>query len=231
MPVPPERMPPNTKSTHIYEILKQDIYDGRLKPGHRLIISKVADAYGTSEIPVREAINRLQAEGLLTIIPHTGIYVTEIETEHLEKLYPVRGVLEAYATRLATPHLTSRDFDYLSRLIEGMDEVIEQEDYPEMGRLNREFHMTIYRASGNEPLIRMIDELWGKTTRVRGIFGLMPQIAARSNRQHKEILEALKTYRKRRAESLVFRQNQSTLKSLVDYFMKPRRTQTDGLRR
>jgi len=217
MPAFNERIPADTKSTRIHEILKQDICDGRLKVGARLVISKVAEAYGISEIPVREALSRLQAEGLVTIIPHTGIYVTEMDTERLGNLYPIRGVLEGYATRLALPNLTPTDFGRLSQLIETMDNVIEREDYPEMGRLNREFHMTIYRACKNEPLVDMIDELWGKTTRVRGIFGLMPEIATRSNRQHKEILEALKGRNKRRAETLIIQQNQNTLKSLILY--------------
>jgi len=219
MPLAKER-PAATKATRIYEGLKQDICGGLLKPGDRLIISRIADIYGLSEIPVREAFTRLEAEGLLTIIPHTGAYVTEFDTEHLERLYPIRGILEGYATFIATSSLTRRDFAHLSRLIERMDRVIKDGNYPEMGRLNYEFHMSIYRASKNEPLTNMIDELWGKTTRVRGIFGLMPRIAARSNREHKEILETLKNNNKRKAERLIVKQNENTLKSLVQYLGK-----------
>jgi DNA-binding GntR family transcriptional regulator len=207
----------NTKSAQTYEMLKEDICNGRLKPGNRLIISRIAESFGTSDIPVREAISRLEAEDLLTIVPHTGIYVTEIHTEHLQELYPIRGILEGYATRLATPHLTTKDFDHLSRLIGKMDSVIEQGKYPEMGSLNYDFHMRIYRASRNEHLINMINEIWGKTTRVRGIFGLMPKIAARSNKEHKGILEALRNYDKRKAERRIIQQNERTLTSMIRY--------------
>ncbi len=222
MPVLGHKILPNTKSTHIHEILKRDICDGRLRPGDRLIISRIAETYGVSEIPVREAFSRLEAEGLLTIIPHTGIYVTEIDTDHLEKLYPIRGILEGYATRLATPLLSQNNFDHLSELIEKMDKVIIAENYPEMGRLNYDFHMTIYRASKNEPLINMIDELWGKTTRVRGIFGLMPKIAARSNQEHRAILDALRNRKEKKAEWLITKQSEKTLKSLISYLEKRR---------
>ncbi|RLA82489.1 MAG: GntR family transcriptional regulator, partial [Deltaproteobacteria bacterium] len=91
----------DTKSAAIYRFLKQDILNGRLRPGEKLVASKVAEAYGVSIIPVREALNRLRAEGLVTIIPHTGAYVTEIDLEDLKDLYPIRGVLEGFATRLA----------------------------------------------------------------------------------------------------------------------------------
>ena len=68
----------DTKAARIYESLKFEICNGDLKPGDRLIISRSAEKYDVSEIPVREAFNRLKAEGLLRIVPHKGIYVTEI---------------------------------------------------------------------------------------------------------------------------------------------------------
>jgi len=211
---------PETKSTRVYDDLKLDICHGRLRPGDRLIISKTAEMYDTSEIPVREAFSRLKAEGFLTIIPHKGIYVTEIDVEYLEKLYPMRSVLEGYATRLATPFLTGRDLDKLSEIIEKMHEALERENYTRMGQLNYEFHMAIYRACGNDPLIDMIDDLWWKTNRIRAISELERTIAARSNQEHRGILEALRNKKKRKAERLITEQKEKSLKSLVKYMKK-----------
>jgi len=207
----------DTKSAAIYRFLKQDILNGRLRPGEKLVASKVAEAYGVSIIPVREALNRLRAEGLVTVIPHTGAYVTEIDLEDLKDLYPIRGVLEGFATRLACPRLGEEEFRRLEDLIGEMDRVIEQGRFPEMGHLNYEFHMTIYRASGNKHLVRLIDELWQRTARVRGVFALVPERAAQANREHREIFRALKARDAERAEGLIIEQDAKSLRVLMDY--------------
>lgn len=210
----------DTKSAVIYRLLKQDILNGRLKPGEKLVASKVAEAYGVSIIPVREALNRLRAEDLVTIIPHTGAYVTEIDLEDLKDLYPIRGVLEGFATRLACPKLGGEEFKRLKDLIGEMDRVIEEGRFPEMGHLNYEFHMTIYRASGNGHLVRLIDELWQKTARVRGVFALVPERAVQANREHREILKALKAQDAERAERLIIEQDAKSLQVLMDYLKR-----------
>ena len=207
----------DTKSAAIYRFLKQDILNGRLRPGEKLVASKVAEAYGVSIIPVREALNRLRAEGLVTIIPHTGAYVTEIDLEDLKDLYPIRGVLEGFATRLACLKLAKEEFRRLEDLIGEMDRVIEQGRFPEMGHLNYEFHMTIYRVSSNKHLVRLIDELWQRTARVRGVFALVPERAAQANREHREILRALKARDAERAEGLIIEQDAKSLRALMDY--------------
>ena len=207
----------DTKSTAVYRLLKRDILNGRLKPGEKLVASRIAEAYGVSIIPVREALNRLRAEGLVTIVPHTGAYVTEIDLEDLKDLYPIRGVLEGLAARLACSRLGERDFGLLDRLIRKMDRVIEEGRFPEMGALNYEFHMAIYRASGNKHLVKLIEDLWQKTGRVRGIFALVPERAKESNREHREILQALEAGDARRAEELVIQQDERTLEALMRY--------------
>jgi len=210
----------HTKAARIYEILKLDICNGDLKPCDRLIISKEAQKYDVSEIPVREAFNRLRAEGFLRIDPHRGIYVTEIDTEYMEKLYPIRCALEGYATRAAASVLTLKDFKRLSQLIQKMEKAVESGQYAKMGKLNYDFHMTIYKASGNEPLLEKIEELWWKTNRIRAYSELRDTIATRSISEHKDILAALKEGQKRKAERLVVAQKQRSLKLLIKYMNK-----------
>lgn len=207
----------DTKATAVYRLLKRDILDGRFRPGEKLLASRIAEAYGVSIIPVREALSRLRAEGLVTIVPHTGAYVTEIDLEDLKDLYPIRGVLEGLAARLACPRLKEGEFRLLEELIEEMDRVIEEGRFPEMGRINYEFHMVIYRASGNRHLVKLIEDLWQRTGRVRGVFALVPPRAREANREHRQILKALKEGDARRAEELVIQQDEQTLKALMAY--------------
>ncbi|RLA84590.1 MAG: GntR family transcriptional regulator [Deltaproteobacteria bacterium] len=206
-----------TKSAAIYEVLKADILNGRLRPGEKLVASRLAEAYGVSVIPVREALSRLKAEGLVTIVPHTGAYVTEIDLEDLKDLYPIRGVLEGFAARLACGRIGEEDFGRLEGLIEEMDRVIKEGRFPEMGGLNYEFHMTIYKASGNRHLVSLIDELWQKTARVRSVFALVPERAKEANEEHKEILSRLKDGDAKRVEELIIQQDEKALQVLMGY--------------
>ncbi len=207
-----------TKSNHIYKILKQAILQGNLMQGEKLVVSNIAKSYNISTIPVREAFNRLEVEGLVTIVPHTGIHVKKIETEHLKELYPIRAILEGYAIRLATPLLKAKDLKHLRNLIKKMDKAIEVEEYSEMGHLNYEFHMSTYRACKNKSLVEIINELWQKTIIARLIFNLMPHRALKSNLEHKRIIEALENKDEYKAERLVIEQNEKTLDMLIRFF-------------
>ena len=210
----------DTKSTAVYRSLKRDILHGRLKPGEKLVASRLAEAFGVSIIPVREALTRLRAEGLVTIVPHTGAYVREIELKDLRDLYPIRGALEGLATRLACGRLHPQDFTTLEQLIEEMDSVIAEGQFHRMGAINYEFHMHIYRASGNSHLVKLIEDLWQKTGRVRAVFALVPERARPANEEHRLILEALKAGQARRAEKLVIEQDEKTLQALMRYLEK-----------
>jgi DNA-binding GntR family transcriptional regulator len=203
-----------TKTSFTYKQLKEEIFNGHLKPGEKLVASKIAEDFGISIIPVREAFGQLKAEGYVTIVPHTGVYVAEINFDQLRKIYALRAVLEGYAVRLAASKLKSKDLDHLSKIITKIDRTIESEKFTEIDMLNYHFHMSIYEASGNEYLVKLIDDLLEKTTRVRKMYGLMPERAVMSNHEHRRILEALEKKNVERAEQLVRLHLDKTLKAL-----------------
>ena len=189
MPTSQKMLVVDTKSSLVYKLIREDICAGRLKPGEKLVASKLAEGFGISVIPVREALGQLKAEGFIDIVPHTGIYVTEIRFDHLKKIYPIREMLEGYATRLAVQALKPGDFSRLSKLVQKIDRIIEAKEYSEIVPHNYEFHMIIYRASGNEPLVKMIDELLEQTNRVRAMYGQMPRRALSANQEHRKMVE------------------------------------------
>ncbi|MBW2632000.1 MAG: GntR family transcriptional regulator [Deltaproteobacteria bacterium] len=206
-----------TKADHIYRIVKQDIIEGNLMPGEKLVVSRIAESHSISAIPVREAFNRLEAEGLITIRPHQGAYIKKIETELLKELYPIRALLEGYAVRLSTPLLKAKDLRCLRDLTKKMDEAIEVKKYSQMGRLNHEFHGILYRRCGNESLVKLIEELWQKTIVARIVFNLVPHRAPTSNLEHKKLVEAIIEKKARKAERLIVKQNEKTLELLVKH--------------
>ena len=210
----------DTKADQAYRRIKEAILRGEAAPGEKLVVHKLAKMYNTSIIPIREAVSRLEAEELVRVVPHTGIYVKGIDLDRLKELYPIRGVLEGYAVRLSADLCTPADFEHLKGLIDRMEESIKAGDAASMGELNQKFHMSIYRISGNVSLVKMIDDLWQKTILARLIFKFTPQRSKVSNREHRIIVECLETGKPRKAEKLIIRQSEKTLELLERHLKK-----------
>ncbi len=205
----------DTKADQVYHRIKESILRGEMAPGEKLVIHQLAKFFNTSIIPVREAISRLESDDLIKVVPHTCICVKGINPERLKEIYPIRGILEGHATRLAAGRLKPSEISQLREMIKKMDDAIASGNSALMGQLNTEFHMEIYRASSNQTLIHMIDDLWQKTILARLIFKFTPERAAVSNREHRAIVLALEKKEAKKAERLIIRQNEETLGTLI----------------
>jgi DNA-binding GntR family transcriptional regulator len=206
-----------TKSDQIYRRIKDALLRGEIAPGEKLVIRQLAAHFKTSIIPVREALKRLESENLITVVPHTGAHASEIDLNQMQEIYPLRGVMEGYAVRLAAERLTPQDFVELKAVIEKMEAAIKAKDAVLMGELNTRFHMTIYRASGNQTLIGLIETLQQKTYLARLVFHFNPYRARESNREHRKIIEALEKGKVKQAERLIIHQSEKTLQLLNDH--------------
>lgn len=209
-----------TKNEAVYERLRHDIIDGKLKPGQRIVISDLSKEFGFSEIPIREAIRRLDSEGLLQVTPHVGTIVTEIDEKEVTEIYLIRIELESLAAKLATPHLSETDWDFLDKKIQEMELGISKHNYEKLGLLNKDFHLRIYRAAPYPLLFKLILDLWEKVQRTRSVFALVPERAIASVREHKKIAEALRSKDADLVERLVREQKENSMKTLVDYLGK-----------
>lgn len=205
----------DTKTSKIYQIIKKNILSNRIAPGEKLVAAQMAEDYGVSVIPIREAFNQLKAEGFIEVIPHTGAFVKDMDIDYLLNIYPIRGLLEGYAAKLACAHLTENDYIKLEKVYDKINRIIEKKMFSNFSKLNYEFHMFIYRASGNQPLVKMIDDLMDTTYRVRYTYDLMPDRALSSNIEHRGILEALKKRLADQVEMEVRRHIEITLEKLI----------------
>lgn len=206
-----------TKSEIIYLGLKQGIACGLYRPGQRIIISNIAKEFGASEIPVREAIKRLTSEGLLQSTPYVGSVVTEIRIEDMEKIYPVRIVLEGLAARMSVQHLKEHDFEVLDKIVMDIEVFFMEKRYEDTGRLNREFHETICSASHNPYLQKAIIDISALCYRNAAVLIIRPDPIPRINAEHKEILKALKKRDGALAERLVVKHKEYALENLRIY--------------
>src|SRR5947209_17827048 len=123
-----DRRPGLTKQERVYEALRERILSGAYGPGYRVVIDALAGEFSVSALPVREAIRRLEAEGLVVYRPNAGAQVAPAEPELFEDNMTVLALLEGYATALAVAHLTADDLDALERHTDDMVSAMERMD-------------------------------------------------------------------------------------------------------
>jgi len=151
----------------------------------------LAGQLGISVVPLREALRKLEAQGLVRIVPHRGAYVSPISREEIEDIYSIRITLEGMATRQAVLRLADGDLEKLGVLIHQMESALGLHDYPKLLELNKEFHWTIYEASGRTCLCDIISKLLTMSMRYRTAYIHMPDRARQAHEEHKEILSAI----------------------------------------
>nr|WP_207199966.1 MULTISPECIES: GntR family transcriptional regulator [unclassified Pseudomonas] len=139
----------------IEETLRAAILDGRLPCGTALRQQDLADLFGVSRMPVREALRQLEAQALLNVTAHKGAVVAALIQDDATQTYELRILLESEALRQSIPLLAATDIERAANLI---DELENQQDYSEIGRLNRLFHMTLYSKAPNKRLLRLVED-------------------------------------------------------------------------
>jgi len=152
-----------TKQDYAYERLLQAIVQGKLRPGTRLPLEKLSKTFGTSRTPLREAVRRLQTEGLVVIEPHRGAVVADFSTRELVELYRIRAVLDGLAVRLATPAVTASDLQQMAALLTKMNPQTRSINSEQLSSLNWQFHEILYRRASSPTLYEMITKLYNKT--------------------------------------------------------------------
>jgi DNA-binding GntR family transcriptional regulator len=145
----------------VHAHLREEILANRLPPGTVLSEVPLAASLGVSRGPVREAIGRLAAEGLVTVRPRRGAVVSALSHQEFLQAYQVREALEALAIRLAVPLLTDEDLAHIDALVEQQAAAVEVDRIDEFFALNAQFHELFVRVSGNSTLQDMYRQLMG----------------------------------------------------------------------
>ena len=144
----------------VLEEIERLILSGELRPGDNLKEKVLAEKWGVSRAPIREACRVLQQAGLVDIIPNRGVLVRKVSLRDVLHLFDIRAVLWRLAAREATQNVTHRHLIYLEELIVQMDSVIDRKDSDSYLQHNTEFHDTIVVLSNNRPLVRLQRDLF-----------------------------------------------------------------------
>jgi DNA-binding GntR family transcriptional regulator len=150
------RMDVRTLKEQVVKLLREAILSGRIKPGQRLNESELSRDLGLSRIPVREALQKLQEQGLVVDVPRRGKFVINLTEEEIQKINSLRIILEGEALRLARGKITGEGIRDLEKLVVKMERFREAPEF-EASALDIEFHRTIWTYSGNEYLAKTIE--------------------------------------------------------------------------
>lgn len=145
---------------HVADRLRADILEGRVKPGEWLRQERIAQEQGVSQMPVREALKQLTAEGLVEHVPYRGVRVVEFSVEDVEDLYACRLFIEGLAARHAATSITDEEIGEITDLHRRMVRCAMPDELPEYRELNRRFHQVIFGASQRSYLVRSLAQLW-----------------------------------------------------------------------
>jgi DNA-binding GntR family transcriptional regulator len=191
--LPVERAPRNTLQDHVYRELCELILNGEIAPGQLITIQALADAFGVSAMPVREALQRLTAARVLTVISGRSIGIPPLAGERLSDLRRVRLEVESLAAVWATPNIGESEIEPLEECVRAMDEAARGGDNKHYLRWNRAFHFGIYRAAHSDVLLAIIETLW---LHISPYFHLLHASGNyfKANEQHELMLAAMRAH-------------------------------------
>lgn len=175
----------------VYETLRQKILKGELKPGDRLIEVELSSALGVSRTPVREAIQKLEQEGLVTMAPRRGARIANISEKNVRDVLEIRKNLECFAVCLAIERITPQEKVRLREAEEAFAKVSRTQQLRDIASCDEAFHEVIYQATKNEKLVLLISNLREQMYRFR--FEYIKDESKRESlrREHHEITQAI----------------------------------------
>ncbi|WP_329382629.1 GntR family transcriptional regulator [Streptomyces sp. NBC_01351] len=181
-----------TAAERVYRHVKQGVLDRRYEGGTLLTEGELAEAVGVSRTPVREALLRLETEGLLKLYPKKGVLVLPVSAQEINDVLETRLLVEEFTVRRAVPAPPGL-LDRLAELVEEQRRHAAEGDLPAMMAADRAFHAEIVRATGNQILGRLYDQLRDRQLRMGvALLHAHPDRLERTLAEHTEILDALR---------------------------------------
>lgn len=189
----------------ILETIRDAILKGSLKPGERVSEPELAERFGISRTPIREAFRQLESEGYLVVIPRRGAVVASLSERDVEEFYSIKSILEGYAARIAAERMAPREIERLEAINEKLSQIADAGDIKSFFRVHNEFHELFIKASGNDKLGELINQLVLKFNRLRLASLSQPGRMAISVQEHRKIIEAFRKHDGELADNLVRR--------------------------
>lgn len=195
----------NSLGGRVFQKIREDILKGRYKEHDELRENTIGKELGVSRTPVREALRQLELEGLVTIIPNKGAYVTGISNKDIWDIYRIRTLLEGLSARWATEHITDEQIEELEETILLAEFQMKKGDNystDQVAGLDGKFHAILYEASESRMLAHVLSDFHKYVQAARKSSIVSEERAKKSIQEHKMILQAIKDRDAERAEKL-----------------------------
>jgi DNA-binding GntR family transcriptional regulator len=181
----------DTLNDKAYRAIKQSLISGSYAPGQVLVIRQLAETFGISTTPIREALQRLVAERILQLQKNRSIVIPLLSASTFRELVAIRCAVEGLATEMAAKHIDAKQLEHLQELSAGMEASLVPSRSRRYLKLNEEFHFTIYESSSAPILLDMIKTLWGRIgPYLNYLFEVAPYVP-HANENHQQIIIAL----------------------------------------
>lgn len=180
------------KTERAYISIKDKITDGAYGPGYRLVFGQIAKDLDVSVVPIREAIRRLEAEGLVTFTPNVGAQVVATDAREYQYTMETLSLVEGWATAMAAPHVKASDIALARKINQEMRECLAHFDPKRFTELNHEFHAVIFEHCSNLHILDLVHRGWNRLSAIReSTFSFVPGRAQKSVEEHDHLLNLI----------------------------------------
>jgi DNA-binding GntR family transcriptional regulator len=207
------------KTEMVYKTLQEDIIEGRLSPGERLVERDLTERFGVSKTPLREAFVRLKQDGLIEGMLHQGVSVIRISRKDAVEIYDLREVLEGLVARKVAEGITSDRAEKLRSLIQLSKDCAQKDDVKEYARVDLEFHNLLRIFSENQRSSQVMQSLHHQSRILLKTSMNLPKRGPKiSLREHKKILKAILNHDPIVAEQMAKEHVRNTREAVLDWF-------------
>ncbi len=185
------------------DVIRADIMAGRLPAGTRLTTSSLVERFGISQMPVREALQALEGEGLITILPHKGATVLSLDAKRVSDIYDLRGAVESLLVRRSLPNLTNAAMRQLGEIHRDLAAAVKAEDSETVFSLNTTFHSTINRHAENPEASAVYGRYVNILGSLRAHYGFSQFRMRQMEKEHEKLLKLLRDQDEAKLDDLI----------------------------
>ncbi|MGN1377531.1 MAG: GntR family transcriptional regulator [Dorea sp.] len=200
----------------VFNTLRQAILRGELKPGERLMEIQLANKLGVSRTPIREAIRKLELEGLVLMIPRKGAEVADISEKSLRDVLEVRKALEELAVQLACDKIKKEEIEDLKKAAEDFKKILKSRDITEIAEADVRFHDIIFMATDNQKLVQLLNNLREQMYRFRVEYLKNEEVHPQLIAEHEKIIEHIMERDKAKASAIVSEHINNQVEGVID---------------
>ena len=214
MPVMPKF---KSKKDFMYDIIKDNIIQGVYEPGSRLVIDELATQLHVSQIPIREAIKQLEADGFVNYETHVGARVADVDAKFVAEVFSLLESMEIICSRAACQTMTDDQLSTLANMVTDMDALINEPLI--WSEHNRKLHLFICECADTQLILKMMRKIFDHWARLRRVYlqDIANKRVSDAQTEHKLLLEALKRRDPDEVERIIRYHNQSALNTYVRY--------------